>query len=328
MKRGILLTCMICFVILTQVDAKIWRVNNIAGADADFTTLQAAHDGANAGDTLMLEPSPTSYGNLTSIKKVIIIGPGYFFSENFQNYPTFNTAKVGNIVFDAGSSGSQLTGTELGGVSTTAIKINVSDILISRTYTPGTSYFLQTSAGISNIFIFQNYNLAVFTSGNPSNIFIANNYLRAFSVTGTSSVVKNNIFSIGFSCTGLALSNNIIVGTGAITLTNCTLSNNIDASGLTNARFGTSNGNQGNLTVANVFVGATGNSTDGQWKLKAGSPAIGAGINGEDCGVYDGETPYVLSGLPGIPAFTKMINSSVGSNTNPIKVTVSIESKN
>ena len=53
--------------------------------------------------------------------------------------------------------------------------------------------------------------------------------------------------------------------------------------------------------MATVFVdysGTLGKSDDAKWKLKAGSPAIGAGVSGVDCGVFGGVTPYVLSGVP------------------------------
>ena len=43
-------------------------------------------------------------------------------------------------------------------------------------------------------------------------------------------------------------------------------------------------------------------STDGRYKLKAGSPAIGYGVGGVDCGIYGGPEPYVLSGMPTVPA--------------------------
>jgi hypothetical protein len=43
-------------------------------------------------------------------------------------------------------------------------------------------------------------------------------------------------------------------------------------------------------------------SPDEKYMLKAGSPALNAGQNGYDCGVFDGLVPYQLSGLYGYPA--------------------------
>ena len=40
---------------------------------------------------------------------------------------------------------------------------------------------------------------------------------------------------------------------------------------------------------------------DNRYELKAGSPAIGAGVGGIDCGAFGGETPYKLSGIPFVP---------------------------
>ena len=56
--------------------------------------------------------------------------------------------------------------------------------------------------------------------------------------------------------------------------------------------------------MANVFVDFSGSlnySDDAKWKLKTGSPAIGAGVSGVDCGAFGGPTPYVLSGVPNLP---------------------------
>jgi hypothetical protein len=61
--------------------------------------------------------------------------------------------------------------------------------------------------------------------------------------------------------------------------------------------------------------GHGGNSTDGQWQLKVGSPAIGAGEGGTDIGMFGGEYPYVLSGLPPIPAIYGLDAQSLPSNT-------------
>ena len=73
-----------------------------------------------------------------------------------------------------------------------------------------------------------------------------------------------------------------------------------------------------------VFAGT--GSTDGQWQLASGSPAIGTGTNGTDIGMFGGDDPYVLSGLPQIPAIYKFLGSSVGSQS--IDVEVKIKSHN
>ena len=83
---------------------------------------------------------------------------------------------------------------------------------------------------------------------------------------------------------------------GVFTHTNASFNNNIGHS----TQCGTANGNQQNVNMTTVFVGT--GSTDGQWQLSAGSPALGAGVDGVDCGMFGGDYPYKLSGLPSVPA--------------------------
>ena len=102
----------IAFLALATVEAnaKVWRVSNRPNVQADFTTLQAAITGASNGDTLYLEGSPTAYGNGTFNKKLIVYGPGYFLTENDTTQVFKSSAQVGQLVFNAGSQGSEISG--------------------------------------------------------------------------------------------------------------------------------------------------------------------------------------------------------------------------
>jgi hypothetical protein len=86
----------------------------------------------------------------------------------------------------------------------------------------------------------------------------------------------------------------------------------------------------GNINA--VFTGypvdISGETNDGKYKLKPGSPAIGAGIGGVDLGIFGGPNPYRLSGIPSIPAFYKLEASSINATTNPFTVTFSTRSNN
>jgi len=134
---------------------------------------------------------------------------------------------------------------------------------------------------------------------------IRNNVISSFN----QSFVNNSIFY-----------NNI--GSGTITLSNCDVQNNIGNSN----QFGTLNGNQENVDMNMVFVGE--GSTDGQWQLAPGSPAIGAGITGEDCGIFGGNEPYRLSGVPAIPAIWFFDAPTSGSTNSGLQVNVKVKSHN
>ena len=84
MKKIFLLT-LAATLISSLSFAKIWRVNNNAGVIADFTTAQQANNSASVmnGDTIHLEPSPASYGDLNASKRLTWISIGAFL----VNYP-------------------------------------------------------------------------------------------------------------------------------------------------------------------------------------------------------------------------------------------------
>ena len=111
MRKQLFFAALACACLFSNnVFAKIWRVNNNAGINANFTTLQAAHDGAASGDTLYVEGSSQTYGSLTCSKKLCIIGPGYYLNENPGNQALGLTAQSASLDFGAGSAGSELMG--------------------------------------------------------------------------------------------------------------------------------------------------------------------------------------------------------------------------
>lgn len=332
------LTCSISF-------AKIWRVNNNTGVNANFTTLQAAHDGAASGDTVYLESSPTSYGGLTSSKKLAIFGTGYFLDVN-PGLQAFNLpSKVDAINLNAGSEGSSVEGLSLNG---NAITINVNDIVIRRNHFASFNGaiadwgvgIVYINNGASNILITQNYALIIQNTTASTGILISNNFIAHYAYYGEASagnclslnvntvaIIKNNIFRRG---TVTAYNSNItnnIMYLGFFTGSGNLVSNNIG----NDTQFGNTDGNKQNVDMTTVFE-STG-SYDGFWKLKAGSPAIGAGYgsttqNPIDCGIYGGSSAYVLSGIPAIPAIYFFANQPVGSNSDPIDVQVKVKSHN
>jgi len=92
-------------------------------------------------------------------------------------------------------------------------------------------------------------------------------------------------------------------------------------------QFSEGNGNQRNVVMDNVFVGG---DYDARWKLREGSPAKGAGANGEDCGIFGGSSPYVLSGVPPLPTiyyFDVPVSVPSTPNTLPIEIKVKVSNQ-
>jgi len=302
MKKQLLLSLIFTLLCGFISGQHLIRVNNNPGADPDYATLQAANDAASNGDTIYVEGSPTDYEGADISKKLVIIGPGYFLTDN-DSTQAFGIATTFNSVinFNAGSAGSIITGC----IIKSKIELYVNDISIIRCNVQSIS----GAADINNVLILQNYVGSIYNSYyDVTNSVISNNIVSA-GITFTSGSgnlqIVNNVcaynYSYSISVYNASIANNIITGStyGVLENTGNAINNNIFAVAGTNA-----NGNQYSVVMANVFVDFSGSlnySDDAKWKLKTGSPAIGAGVSGVDCGAFGGPTPYVLSGVPNLP---------------------------
>jgi hypothetical protein len=326
-----------------NVLATVWRVNNRAGVNADFASLTEAQNSSSviAGDTLYLEASSASHGNVTLTKRLVIIGPGFFLAENPETQADINSAKIDVLTLNNGSQGSVIKGCSL-----YRLIINTSNILFEGNYViSSTSSMLSTivfGENVNNIILRNNYirQLYVLNSSEAiraqvtgvNNVTISNNYIEVNSTVsgryslylsdGFSGTIENNVLYGSVTVNNSNFHNNILI-TGAFYPTNTNYTHNIGNT----TQFGSLNGNQQNVVMSNVFVGSAGNSTDGQWKLAGGSPAIGAGVDGVDCGMFGGSNPYRLSGLPNIPSIYQL-NHTLNYPAQQIEVEFSVKSNN
>lgn len=299
------------------VFATVWRVNPTPGASAHFTTLQAAHNHASVvnGDTLYLEGSTYPFGGLQLSKQLTIIGNGYFLAENPQTQYNLSPSIINSYVYCyAGSEGSKFIGCTF----QSSVYLYTNNLTFERNnFIYGNSYALYPQANCSDIMILNNYfstyafYYSIYFGNTHSNILVANNYIEGYVSTSSnfSGIFANNIFGSTTWIYNSTLTNNIALGN--MNMYNCVFTYNIGNS----TQFGNQNGNQQNVSAQSLFVGISGNSTDGQWQLKVGSPAIGAGESGVDCGIYGGPNPYKLSGMPPIPAIYELNSQSLPSNT-------------
>jgi hypothetical protein len=265
--------------------------------DPDFTSLSAAQTAAANGDTLYICGSVTSYGNLTLTKRLTLIGAGYFLSENPFTQANTYSSQLDALTCNSGSAGTLISGLATGGVN-----IYVNNITLKRNYIRSASTCINLSETTSNITIVQNYfkqdylSNTVNAAGNNQSLFIANNifygnsYNLQISATSFATIV-NNVFHTGSVIINNTVFQNNIMRSGTFTSgVNNSVNNNIGNS----TQFGTANGNQSNVSMATVFT-LTG-STDAMYMLLSGSPALGAGLNGVDCGIYGGQTPMCFPG--------------------------------
>jgi len=291
----------------------VLRVNNTPGVNAPYTTIAAAVTAAGPDDIIIVEGSNANYGDIIINKKVTIIGPGYFHEQHGLQ-ATFSVAAINTIALNSGANGSSFEGLYVPASPGITLN-NVSNISISGSYiagsSPGCNGIVLNGTG-NNIVIKNNYIRTIFSggcggggsvncTGSFTQVLVNGNHLGGRFFTGPTSsfIITNNTFDDNFN-----------------SIQNSVIQNNIFARTLTALNIITGSTTQNNLFVApqpgvdatnlvvaqnSLFEGISSDSNgfvyDSVWKLKVGSPAIGFGLGGTDCGMYGGTSPYRPSGI-------------------------------
>ena len=320
----------VCAFAFTNARANIFRVNNNLATDKTkniFASLQEAHDAsAGAGtDTLLIEGSTKEYAGFDCSKKLVIIGPGYFLTQNGGQASSLS-ATVQAINFNPGSDGSVIMGLLFSSASGAYHpNIYTNGIAIIRCNLPNG---IVIAANITSLVILQNYigaNIAV-SSGviTFSGVIVKNNIMNELDVTSSTgyprifATVEHNIINSYAIFTASICQSNILTY-GSINITSNTIQNNLAASN-TVAAIPT------NLLYQNgqTFIGSTAanGSPDGQYKLPVNSPYAAAGYNGEQIGAFGGTEPYVISGIPPIPTIYQLQTDAIANKQDGLNVTI------
>jgi len=312
----------------------IWRVNNKIEANADFISLKDAVDAASNGDIIYVEGTGTTYveDDIDLYKSLTIYGTGYFLQENSDTQANHFSSDIDvNITFNAGSEGSICSGLSF---VYGFIYVFTSDITIERCYIDNEIRLAATDQNCSNFLLKQCYlyqDLWTWSmSLNSSNIGLINNIIYGeISLTSDMAnyVVKNNVFIYHtIMCRNTILQNNILEGgINSSSDWNNQIENNIIAIGGMIPETGTNTLTDIDLTEVFVdYPDGENTSSDSMFELKGSSVAQGYGVGGVDCGVFDGDFPYVLSGLPPLPRIFESNISGVGTSEG---LQVSIKAK-
>jgi hypothetical protein len=361
MKKVNLLTAM-AFLAVTlftnSVSARIWRVNNFSnynttlgqygenyGGISSNPVFKEVDDAIQLGsvqahDTLYLEGSPNPYNGFTLTKSLVIVGAGYFLTENIHVSSDMQSSKIGAYV-DIQSDSTSILAIEY--TPTSCLNIAANNVSIERCRINGTVCIAShLPTGYDNITIRANYfnssgvTAPTSTAGLPNHIIINNNIFNGNLLIPNTGVVlaqcNNNVFNPSItSGTAINISTaeflNNILKNGTVNVNiNSSISTNIayNISATPNGAFGTSNNNITD-SPANVFVTAGSVSTDGDFQLK---PAYATGNFGSDTtqrGAYGGAVPefrYTLSGLAPIPVIYNVYTSGAATSTQGLPVTI------
>ena len=369
MKKSILLfvaTTIVAAIITQSSFAKIWRINNHSNYDGStlwgdnfggtaaypvFAQIdQAVAFGiVNAGDTLHVEGSTTVYSFATITKRLVIIGTGYFLTDNPNTSNNVLATKLARIAFNAGSENSQLIGVDMvsaGNSFDRDVYINVNGITVKRCRIEGQVVF---GFPLSDVYIIQNFfpntvvSNAINTNGNsfftpPTDLVFNNNICQKTLTWGTPIAnpttmwpilqCNNNVFdgpdnlanpNLAFSTS--EFKNNILMPTNAKVNISASAGNVSYNIGTLSTQFGAADNNLVVPAITTIFV--TSASPDGGYQVADGTVADNSGSDGTDRGAFGGTaviSRYTLSGLAAIPVVYEITTPGATSTTLPVTI--------
>jgi hypothetical protein len=332
--------------------ADIHRVNNSGvGGTPDFISLQSAINdaGVAAGDTLLLEHSNTPYdgGGITLNKSLTIYGTGYFLGENDQTQADTRTSSIDQLSITTGASGCIIAGIEIG-----TLVINEDNVFVIRCNMTGT-VVVGNSGNVANLYFGQCYIEtsaadALMELDDASNFVITNCFFHNTNSGGTNNVrVDNgngvvlnnifrgepdNIFKNSFVQSNYFKSSEI----DAVNSSNLTVTHNMTPDTFLDDEwggaadfnlFGSLDYEPDTLFCFSLLDGV---STAARYQLNSffpANPAVGAGADGGDIGMFGGAKNYVLSGMPPIPSVTGYSGGVSGTSSGGGSATVSGKSR-
>ncbi len=315
MRKTILTLVAICAA--TTAYATVLRVSNVSGSTAPYSTIQAAHDAASAGDTIMVDGSFTEYGETTIQKRLVLIGPGYFLTENAI---IDEAAPAATAIFkiDTEAEGTVVTGFRIATGYSSGLDVSARKCIIRRNFITGSVQGgIRLLAGADNIIIHQNYFLQADINvweESRSNVQITNNifvqtlyksiaqynsaayllnsYIAYNSFLGSYEQNYEEFRYVRYS----TIEHNILRKNSVQTSTNSYVDNYI-----------------GSLLDFNLQL------TD-----KDVQTVELAVTNGQNYGAFAGDSPYVLSGVPAAPVIEDLVVPTSVEYGSKINVTVKV----
>jgi hypothetical protein len=338
----------IIFLMLAIISsAKVLTLSNDVHQPAMFAKLTDAYDAAQAGDTIYIYGSATSYGNITLKKKLTLIGSGFQDPNDYLLKTTLGTITFSYITNSyeeviSSSSGSIINGIYLNNVSLDGTDlISIKDILIKSCRLGNRSYLGQKNFSMALInCIINGLSGGEFSEILTSGLIIKNciiiDQINLIASNNYSIVLLNNTFlsssnsGVLYRIAGALISNNIFNVVSLLNINDCYLSNNIyplnddefndfypvNKNYVTNNLINT---NPQFIRMPKLEFNYTYN-----YRLKDTSPGKNAGTDGTDIGVTGGLYPWPIledgmmdyRGRPSLPYIDsmKILNPIIPSN--------------
>ena len=299
MKKTVLIFA--AALITSAAQATILRVSNVKNSGAPYASISNAISAAAEGDTIMVDGSETTYGSTIEInKKLVLMGPGYWRTENGIIQEGAHPATINGIKFYA--AGSIITG-----LVVNSIVVQTANVTITRCRITGNISLSSLSYGVTNTVIHQ-----CFLEGDVSG---SNNNNPNPGIQITNNIFKGRNYSTVTNLTDSYIAYNTFTGTMETNgyLTGCTIEKNVMEA---------HTGEIGNNTFTdNTETGFTFEDTSTDLAIKNFSEQYASEHDASlfSRGAFNGDDPYVISGLPSGPVvedITVPASVAMGSKLN------------
>lgn len=325
--------------------AAIITVSNNASSPGQYSNLQTAINSASVGDTLYIQGSTTSYGNITINKKLTLVGAGYSPDSTDYNIST----QLGNLTFDTVIN-VPISGTKIIGMSLEQSYYSTGDrgfiqnitfekcLFNSSVYVAGNNWII-----LNCIFNSVMLDLGYYSNAIVSNSFFVSSYIyysNKNSVNIYNCIFLNYSSNVFYSVSYLGVYNSIFWNNSVSGCSNCLFVNNITYDDVARELPGTGNSGSGNINNTDpLFVSTLPAPTttipyaslkNYNWNLQTGSPGYKTGTDGSDIGFYGGAYPNKnLSGMyhqiPVVKNF--LIKNPVVQKNGSLKVSITATKK-
>ncbi|RYD38816.1 MAG: hypothetical protein EOP87_00695 [Verrucomicrobiaceae bacterium] len=339
-------------IIPNLLHAATWTVDNNAARPADFRTIQDGIDAASIGDTLLIAGSGTFYNGFTVTKRLNIKGPGNTVvgggPARINGLVTLTSVTDPTSVHHGrAASGSVLESLIFyTGGSNLIVETTCSNVTLKRLANFGE---IQIRGGSGSVVIGCWINQLI--SAGATNLRVAGSRIELYLVspTGDNQIFENCIIgaktNVGPPLAGSSSILNYPVFRNTIFVSGTPVGSAIYsyqgaqfdhcmAIGYAALPIGNGNVSLAHDEYQNVFVDFDGNTNTSDkeinspgFRLKPGSPAIGAGKNGMDLGIFSGTAPYVIGVIPGLPRITEIILPAVAPDSVGLTFEVHAEAR-
>lgn len=307
-----------------------WTVDNRPGTTAQFSSIQEAHDAAQAGDFIYIHPSQNTYGGLSIRKEIHLrgIGHGPELANGEHAILSGITLSI-NPTEATNASGSSISGLEISTIGDLN-QFAFTNILIQNNLITGYLSFYQAYNYIiqGNVFNCTSAQSITFNGTAHANNIISHNIFNMVSNTSPTSAILNNLLGTDTVSNNLMIMNfNGATNTFFNNCANPTVKNNMFVLGKTAVISSITTNNStinfqncltydyGGGTVATLSGTNILNNTNpkfvnigtptnpgflytNNYKLATGSPAIDAGSDGDDLGIYGQGFLFQMKGYP------------------------------